>query len=125
MHFERRTAQKLARTTFRVVPNCARGGGGWIKSSSSLASEASDEEGLSAARAAFARAAPLAADLGARYGDSSAGLRLLLARRIGRLADLDVAAALFALAALADGDDARFAVARSVAHSNARRPPFR
>ena len=41
MHFERRTAQKLARTTFRVVPNCARGGGGWIKSSSSLASEAS------------------------------------------------------------------------------------
>ena len=40
-HFERRTAQKLARTTFRVVPNCARGGGGWIKSSSSLASEAS------------------------------------------------------------------------------------
>ena len=68
-----------------------------------LASEASDEEGLSAARAAFARAAPLAADLGARYGDSSAGLRLLLARRIGRLADLDVAAALFALAALADG----------------------
>ena len=87
-----------------------------------LASEASDEEGLSAARAAFARAAPLAADLGARYGDSSAGLRLLLARRIGRLADLDVAAALFALAALADGDDSRFAVARSVAHSNARRP---
>ena len=87
-----------------------------------LASEASDEEGLSAARAAFARAAPLAADLGARYGDSSAGLRLLLARRIGRLADLDAAAALFALAALADGDDSRFAVARSVAHSNARRP---
>ena len=87
-----------------------------------LASEASDEEGLSAARAAFARAAPLAADLGARYGDSSGGLRLLLARRIGRLADLDAAAALFALAALADGDDARFAVARSVAHSNARRP---
>ena len=41
MHFERRTAQKLARTIFRVVPNCARGGGGWIKSSSSLASEAS------------------------------------------------------------------------------------
>ena len=40
-HFERRTAQKLAQTTFRVVPNCARGGGGWIKSSSSLASEAS------------------------------------------------------------------------------------
>ena len=87
-----------------------------------LASEASDEEGLAAARAAFARAAPLAADLGSRYGDSSGGLRLLLARRIGRLADLDVAAALFALAALADGDDSRFAVARSVAHSNARRP---
>merc|ERR1739842_67700 len=41
MHFERCTAQKLARTIFRVVPNCARGGGGWIKSSSSLASEAS------------------------------------------------------------------------------------
>ena len=27
-HFERRTAQKLARTTFSVVPNCARGCGG-------------------------------------------------------------------------------------------------
>ena len=40
-HFKRRTAQKLARTTFRVVTNCARGGEGWIKSSSSLASEAS------------------------------------------------------------------------------------
>ena len=40
-HFERRTAQKLARTTFRVVPNCARGGGGWIKSSSRFTSEAS------------------------------------------------------------------------------------
>ena len=26
-HFERRTAQKLARTNFRVVPNCARGCG--------------------------------------------------------------------------------------------------
>ena len=39
-YFDLHTAQKLARTTFRVVPNCARGGGGWIKSSSSLASEA-------------------------------------------------------------------------------------
>ena len=34
-------AQKLAQTTFRVVPNCARGYGGWIKLSSSLAREAS------------------------------------------------------------------------------------
>ena len=28
MHFERRTTQKLAQTTFRVVTNCARGCGG-------------------------------------------------------------------------------------------------
>ena len=40
-HFERRTAQKLARTNFRVVPNCARGCGVCIFSSNSLASEAS------------------------------------------------------------------------------------
>ena len=46
-HFERHTAQKLVRTTFKVMPNCARGYGGWIKSSSSLASEASGlAEGL-------------------------------------------------------------------------------
>ena len=87
-----------------------------------LALEARDAEGLNAARAAFSRAAPLAADLGSRYGDAHGGLRLALARRIGRLAELDATAALFALASLADGDDARFAVARSVAHSRARRP---
>ena len=87
-----------------------------------LALEARDAEGLNAARAAFSRAAPLAADLGSHYGDAHGGLRLALARRIGRLAELDATAALFALASLADGDDARFAVARSVAHSRARRP---
>ena len=43
---------------------------------------AGERRGLSA-RAAFARAAPLAADLGARYGDSGAGLRLLLAGASG------------------------------------------
>ena len=40
-HFEWCTAQKLARTNFRVVPNCARGCGVCIFSSNSLASEAS------------------------------------------------------------------------------------
>ena len=40
-HFERCTAQKLARATFRVVANCARGCGVCIFFSNSLASKAS------------------------------------------------------------------------------------